>query len=172
MIVKQYPAGNFDMFKLHSEISASGAVQNFSGVTQDSENLAVHGESLLNEATLDSVVASHVNNATEWQIYYSILDRKRFCEELMEDFKKSNIMSSITPSQAFWVHQRMREHTFTYGGTSFTIDLLNLVISGDVEIGCIAMMQFLPDSMELTHHFFTQERIDWLVNKMKAYLGW
>lgn len=172
MIVKSYGLGNFNVRKLNWEISTSGFVEGFSGIATTDTQVHVYGTSLSNESGLDSLIANHVNDNTYETLYFSIIDRKKYCEELMERLKRINISSGITASQGFWLHTRLRKHVFTYAGVEYTIDVMNLIISGDVELGCIALMYFPPDDMTQTYHFFTQERIDWLVADLKQYLGW
>ena len=171
-LVKAYPLGNFNLRKLNWEISTSGHVGNFGGLAATETEVKVYGDSLINESGLDAIVANHVNDTAYESLYFSILDRKKYCEELMERFKRQNMNSGITASQGFWLHTRLRKHVFTYSGVEYTLDVMNLIISGDVELGCIALMYFPPDDMTQSYHFFTQERIDWLVADLKQYLGW
>lgn len=172
MIVKQYDIGNFNINKLDSEIRESNTVNSYDGVSTTETKLNVYGSSIADEPALDLIIDTHVNENSSEQIYLTIYDRKYFCDELMDRFKKLNINSQITAAQGFWLHTRLRQHTFTFYGNTYTLDIMNLIVSGDVELGCIAMMNFSPDSMEEPYHFFTQQRIDWLVNEMKKYLGW
>jgi hypothetical protein len=60
----------------------------------------------------------------------------------------------------------------TFMGLPMTIDVLNLVISGDVEIACLTLMYSEVDDLSQTYHWFDQSAKDFLVNGMKGYLGW
>jgi hypothetical protein len=102
----------------------------------------------------------------------SVAERKVFCENLMDRLKIINVSQGINIGQALWFHHRARALSVSYNGENYTIDLLNLVISGDVETACIVLMNAIPDDMTESYHWLSQERINWIVGEIKTYLGW
>lgn len=103
---------------------------------------------------------------------YSIEQRQKFCHELIQRFKDKNLQDGINAMQAFHLQHRMRALDVTFMGVPFVVDIMNLVISGDVEVGCLALLYCQPDDMSLPYHWFSTERRNWLVAEMKSYLGW
>lgn len=111
-------------------------------------------------------------NAQSSYINFTIKHRKEYAEALLERFKARNLGLGINAMQGMWLHHRMRALSFTFYGLPVTIDVLNLAISGDIEIACLSLMNGEVDDGSQPYHFFTAETRDYLVNDMKAYLGW
>ena len=103
---------------------------------------------------------------------YSIVERKQFADELLERFKKKNILEGINAAQGFWMHHTLRAYPVTFMGVSFTIDIMNLAISGDLEIACLALMYGYTDDMSQAYHWMSGDRKQWLINELKTFLGW
>lgn len=111
------------------------------------------------------------------QIIHKILEatikqRKEYADDLIERFKNFNMTSGINILQALWLQHRMRALSITVYGVNFTVDIMNLVVSGDVEVACVALQYAQVDDMSLPYHFFNDARRNWLVADMKSYLGW
>lgn len=102
----------------------------------------------------------------------TIKERKEWADDFMQRFKKKNLLENINGMQALWVHHRLRALPVNFTGMDFTIDLLNLVVSGDLECACLALMNTPPDAMDQPFHFLSQERLDWIVKELKDYLHW
>lgn len=109
---------------------------------------------------------------TQYQIDMTIKQRRDYCDSLIERFKKKNMSDGINALQALWMHHRLRELSIVFYGVIMKIDLMNMVVSGDVEIGCIALQLCPPDDMTMPFHWLSRERIDWLIYDMKLFLGW
>ncbi|MFO0447770.1 MAG: hypothetical protein ACK52I_03610 [Pseudomonadota bacterium] len=106
-------------------------------------------------------------------IEQSIKERKAFADDLMERLKKRNVLADINIGQALWTHSRLRALEVSYPGLPvMTVDLLNMVVSGDVEAACVALMFSVPDDMSQPYHFLSADTIAWIVGELKAYLGW
>lgn len=103
---------------------------------------------------------------------YTIVKRKDYATDLLERFKTKNITEGINAFQGLWMHHRMRAADINFYGTAYTIDVLNLAISGDIEIACLTLQNMVPDDMSLSKHWLNSDRINWLVADMKAFLGW
>lgn len=98
--------------------------------------------------------------------------RKEFCEDLIERLKKKNIQEGINVMQAMWMHHRMRALDVNYMGVPMTVDILNMVISGDVEVATLSLQNSVADDMSQPYHWLGQERIDWIILELKKFLGW
>lgn len=103
---------------------------------------------------------------------HSIKTRKDFADELLERFKKKNILDGINALQGMHMHHILRAYPVTYAGQSFTIDIMNLAISGDLEIACLCLIFGYTDDMLQAYHWLSGDRKQWLINELKAFLGW
>ena len=106
-------------------------------------------------------------------IFFDIKARKQFAEEMIERFKKENIKSGINAIQAIHMHTKIRELTGSFMGYPFKVDIINLVVAGDLEVAVICLMNAdnLDDGSQ-PYHWFTAGRRDMIVQELKAYLGW
>lgn len=102
----------------------------------------------------------------------SIQSKIDFAQSLIAEFKKKNISEGINALQGLWMHQRTRALPVTLNGITFTVDLMNMVISGDLELACLSLMNTPADNMTMPFHWLSQERLNFLVAKLKIYLGW
>jgi len=91
---------------------------------------------------------------------------------LMAEFKQQNIDDGINALQALWLHQRIKGWSCTVSGVTFTIDLLNMVVAGDIQTACIALEYGAADDMSQPYHWLNTDRINWLISEMKSFLGW
>ena len=95
-----------------------------------------------------------------------------FARNLFMEFKQKNKDEGINIYQALWMHHRMRALVVNMGGFETTQDIINMGASGDIETACICLQYCQPDDMTETFHWVSQERINYLVNRMKDHLGW
>ncbi len=105
----------------------------------------------------------------------TVLENKMFADNLMQRLKEKNMQEGLSSiDQSAWVHHRMRKIDFTLSDTTTVvqIDLMNLIISGDIETAEYVLGQLAPDDMTQTYHWLTQARIDWIRNEIRSYLGW
>jgi hypothetical protein len=102
----------------------------------------------------------------------TIRQRKEYADDLLERLKQKNISEGINALQGMWMHSRMRALPITFMGLPFTQDIMNMAVSGDIEIACLTLMNATPDDMTQPYHWWSQDRINWLITDMKNYLGW
>lgn len=116
--------------------------------------------------------------------------RRKFGGELMLAFKQKNISEGMQWFQAIHLHSRIKKWKVNYptpaqfphpayssignviGGTSDEVDLFNMIAGGDIETACFSLMYGENDAMDLPHHWISEERRQWIVSQMKAWLGW
>ena len=102
----------------------------------------------------------------------SIKDRRHYADDLIERFKLANMTAGISASQAIWLQHKMRALSVNFYGLPVTLDMMNLIVSGDAEVACLALMNCEVDDMTMPYHFFSDARRQWLVADLKQYLGW
>ena len=159
---------------LHDEIEVSGTVTDFIGVNSDGANVTVLGEAM-NESDLDVVIAAHTPDYTKIFVSNTVQENKIFADQMMQKMKEKNLLEGLSSiDQAAWVHHRLRKVDYTLSDetTVVQIDVLNLVVSGDIETAEAVLGQMTADDMSETYHWWTQSRIDWIRNEIRAYLGW
>jgi hypothetical protein len=104
------------------------------------------------------------------------LGKKRFGEELMLAFKQKNLSEGINGYQAAWLHKRIRNWKVNrpdiYGEDVVEIDIVNMIVAGDIETACFCIMCGEPDDMTKTYHWASADRMNWLIDQMKEYVGW
>lgn len=119
-------------------------------------------------------------------VFKTIADRRIFAEDMMERLKKLNYDNGINLSQAMWVHHRLRALSCTITsdhatalpplsdlvGQTVTIDLMNLIISGDLETAFAALLTCTPDDMSEPYHCLSATLVGWIMNELATYLGW
>lgn len=102
--------------------------------------------------------------------------RRDFGLRLMLAFKQKNVSEGIQWHQAVHMHARLREWTVNMpaplGGGTETVDLLNMILSGDIETACLSAMYGEADPMTGPRDWISQDRLDWCVSEMKKFLGW
>ena len=108
-----------------------------------------------------------------------VSESRKIADEIIEAFKLRNlkffidneIPNDLAIMMSLHVHHRLRAVEITVGGVAFTIDLLNLVISGDLETAYVVLKYMQPDSMEQPYHFWSQEVIDLLRTSIADRIG-
>ena len=97
---------------------------------------------------------------------------KEFCDKLMCYFKLKNVQDGCNAMQAMWVHHRLRSVDITVNGLPVTLDILNLVISGDIEVAYLALDAMTPDDGTQAYHWLTADRIGEIKLELAKFLGW
>ena len=113
---------------------------------------------------------------------------KEFSDNLIQQMKLMNSANGINLGQALWVHHRLRalEVNITpelaamfpgvgldsVVGLPLVIDIMNLVISGDVEVAYVSLLACVPDSGSEPHHFLLASTITWIRHQIGVHLGW
>jgi hypothetical protein len=95
-----------------------------------------------------------------------------FAKRLFMTFKQKNKDEGINGAQALWLHHRIRAWNVSFMGVLYTVDIVNMAASGDIETACLSLLYGQPDDMSMPFHWFTQDRINFLTAEMKIYLGW
>jgi hypothetical protein len=126
-------------------------------------------------SALQVVVQNHNANFVSSIVSKTVSQNKQFADNLMERLKNKNILDGLSSiDQAAWVHHRLRkmDYTMSDGQTVVQLDIMNLVVSGDVETAAMALSQMQPDDMSEPHHWLNTERINWIRNEIHSYLNW
>jgi hypothetical protein len=168
---------NFEINQLLSECLPSWK-HKISGAQQKQSVLTVYTSEALTPqelAELQTVVVNHVANFIPQIVSKTVSENKKFADNLMERLKNKNLIEGLSSvDHAAWVHHRLRKVNYTLSDetTVTQLDIMNLVVSGDIETAEHALGQMTPDDMTESYHWLTQERIDWIRNEIRAYLSW
>lgn len=100
------------------------------------------------------------------------LSSRRFAEMIIAKFKMRNIDSSISPSQALWVHHRLRNVEIDFNGTPMQIDILNMAYAGDVNLAWVVLGMIVPDDMTKEYHWLSAEKINEIRSEIAVFLGY
>jgi len=112
--------------------------------------------------------------------------QRKFASTLMSVLKVLNKGSNISLTQSLWAHHRLRAleivvtselatamAVFTpLVGVTVTIDLLNLVISGDLETAYFTIAAATPDDMTEDYHALSPELLGFMKHQIGVYMGW
>lgn len=95
-----------------------------------------------------------------------------FARALFMEFKQKNKDEGINIYQAMHMHHRMRALNVNMGGFETVQDIINMGASGDIETACVCLQYCQPDDMTQAYHWLSQDRLNYLVSRMKEHLGW
>lgn len=145
-------------------------------------------QNLSNPSEIEALIDSYdFEAAAEAQAIFGIIAARRlWAENMMERLKFQNIQNDATLAQSLWIHTRLRKLEITplqahadafpplgpVVGVPLVIDLMNLVISGDLETAYATLLCVEPDPMTEPYHALDQNLIDWIKNEIAVYLGW
>lgn len=177
MVLKSYAVSAFTnglhLGQLDHEVQESEAVTGYAGLLKELDLVKINGDSM-DESALDAVIAAHVPDYTKIYVQNTVIENKEFADGMMQRMKEKNLLEGLSSiDQAAWVHHRLRKVDYVLdAGPTVQIDVLNLVVSGDVETAESVLGQMAPDDMSQPYHWWTQSRIDWVRNEIRTYLGW
>ncbi len=117
---------------------------------------------------------------------HSIIKTKAWADGLMEDVKTLKILNNVGVSGGLWVHHRFRAITYTVDaghvsafpplapllGVTITTDLINLIVTGDVESAYGVLVCTVPDDMTQPYHCVSQALLDYIKGRIAQFLGW
>jgi hypothetical protein len=113
---------------------------------------------------------------------------RAFARKLIARAKLLNRKSGMGLAQSIWAHHRTRDieitwtaemvGQFPYFGLSSLVgvttktDIMNLVISGDLETAYVVLACASPDPMNKAYHCINGDFLYWLRHEIGLYLGW
>jgi hypothetical protein len=100
------------------------------------------------------------------------LSNRVFAQDLLIEFKQKNITEGMNAPQALWLHHRTRAWDVNFMGKTYTVDLMNMCQSGDLETVYISLAYGIIDDMSQSYHWLNQTRVDFLKNAISKQLGW
>lgn len=103
---------------------------------------------------------------------------KEFCADLIAEIKALNQIDespSINIYQAIWTHHKTRASEMTFntpaGPMTVTVDLINFIVSGDIEVAYCCLKKMNPDDGTLMWHWLTTTRINQWLTRMAEFMG-
>lgn len=111
---------------------------------------------------------------------------KAFAEQLIHYAQSIYMDQGIQPNQVVWMQHRLRaiEITFTpeivaaipyfasLEGMTCTMDIINMVITGDLETAYLILPLIAEDDMSKSHHIINDEFIYLLRTEIGKFLGY
>lgn len=99
-----------------------------------------------------------------------------FASDFMLALKIKNISEGINATQALWIHHRLRawdvQLPAQMGGFAYTVDVMNMIVAGDIETATISLIYGTADDMTMPYHWLSTERLAYIVGELKIWLGW
>lgn len=148
-------------------------LMNFIRVSQEVNLVFGTDIGVSDEQILQTLVQTHAGLGVN--LSKTVQVNKIFADEMMQSIKEKNLLEGLSSiDQAAWVHHRLRkiDYTLSDATTVVQIDVMNLIVSGDIETAEFVLGQMTPDDMTESYHWLTQARLDWIRNEIRSYLGW
>lgn len=97
---------------------------------------------------------------------------RRFAQELISELKLGNQQASIPFENVLHLQGRLRSLEVTHpSGRTYVLDLINLVVTGDVETAFYALAYVTPDDMTQQWHWLSAQMLGSIRARMAAFLG-
>jgi len=153
--------------------------EGFKYLTQEGNSLQVHHnlqtQELIDQATI--IISNHLDNysssfdyifnATKVNQQESI----NFGQILLHDWMRKNTLEGMSIKQSLWVFSRFEDFSIQCDFGSRKVDIFKMFQSGAIPTVYFCLLQVEPDPMTEDYHWVTQERMDWVLNKIKEFLG-
>jgi hypothetical protein len=195
-------SGTVNLSGLQFELKESQLEELFSHITRNDDVLSIHFSDQLSEQleqTLDEIISNHTGSpAPDFFINELVLDAEQkaqlqsdqkardFSNKLTAILKVLNKSQGMNLSQSLWAHHRLRAMEIEVNqtiadahsvflpllGQTIKIDVLNLVITGDIETAYFVFSVATPDPMTESYHSISQQMLDFMRNQLGIYLGW
>lgn len=95
----------------------------------------------------------------------------QFGQSLLHDWMRKNTLDGMTVKQSLWVFSRFEEFEIQCDFGNKRVDLFKMFYSGALPTVYFALLQVTPDSMTEDHHWLTQERLDWVKDRVRNHIG-
>lgn len=82
---------------------------------------------------------------------------------ILSNFVSSGLSDAKIAEKMLWAQHRLRALTFTIGGDEYTVDIVNLFVTGDISSALVALSNMPPDDMSLSKHVFSELLISQIV---------
>jgi hypothetical protein len=94
-----------------------------------------------------------------------------FSQQLLRDWMRQNTIEGMNIYQSLWMFTRFESSMYTLPWGSVHVDIFKMFQSGAVPTLYYILLRIQPDPMTMPYHWLTQARIDWVKNKISAYIG-
>lgn len=126
---------------------------------------------------LDNLVEDHANtfqSSFDYVFQASVATQEQnidFGRTLLHDWMRKNTLEGMSVYQSLWVFARFEEFKIDTVFGEKRVDLFKMFQSGAIPTVYYCILQVTPDPMTESHHWLTQERIDWAKEKIEQYMG-
>lgn len=141
-----------------------------------------------NQATYDAwllIYRGYLSTNAEY-LSHTVSKTKQWADALMDKIKVMNIQGGDCAANGIWLHNRLRAITITVQqshvdafaplapllGITITVDLINMISTGDAESVFGIFCCLTPDDMTQPYHALSQTFINYVKSEIAAYLGW
>jgi hypothetical protein len=111
---------------------------------------------------------------------------RQFMRDLMFELRQKSKDEGSTLAQGLWVHHRLKNIEINITeeqaamfpplaplvGVNIAIDLINLDVTGDIEIAYAALFVMAPDDGSQPYHWLTADNIAFIRHEVGSFLGW
>jgi hypothetical protein len=168
----------FDLSVLHELLKAEFG-ENFNFLLQENANLKIYYQNLSpsQEVQLEQLVSNHLDNFGSTFDFTFLATRNSqqqnitFSQNLLQDWMRKNTLEGINIMQSLWVFSRFEQFIVSCDFGQKHVDLFKMFQSGALPTVYYCILQVQPDTMTEDYHWLTQERLDWVKEKIEAHLG-
>lgn len=94
-----------------------------------------------------------------------------FSQNLLREWMRRNSIEGMNIPQSLWVFSRFEEFTVVIDGQNKHIDMFKMFQAGALPTLYYCLLKIVPDDMSKPYHWVTQARVDWVKNKIAAFIG-
>ena len=96
-----------------------------------------------------------------------------YCKSVYREMVIRNVQDGINIIQSTYLFSRFEQYEYTIPGTDKTVkvDLFKLFETGAIPTLYYHLLRVQPDDMTQPYHFLTEERLNWLRQKFRDWLG-
>jgi hypothetical protein len=164
---------------LDSQLKNSG-IPNYTHVSYFGQDLQVYFSESLgieDKESLDVLIQDHSLNHTstfDYNFESSKVSQEQnihFGQSLLHDWMRRNTLEGMSVNQSLWVFSRFEEFTVNAIFGTKHVDLFKMFQSGAIPTVYYCILRVTPDDMTQSYHWLTQERINWVKERLENFLG-
>jgi hypothetical protein len=151
-----------------------------STLVEGSYNISIHYSdslSTLEVEEIDQLVIDHQNN-TQTSFDF-ILEASRtnqqeaitFGQGLLHDWMRKNVIEGMSIKQSLWVFSRFEDFYIDSDWGSRKVDVFKMFQAGAMPTVYYCLLQVTPDPMTEDYHWITEARMEWILLRVRAYIG-
>jgi hypothetical protein len=170
--------GSLNTDILHSQLKALLGGK-FYGLSQSNNTISLNTD-ILTEQEQDgaaAVINAHFSTAhTTFDFIFEASKQTQqanisFGQNLLHDWMRKNVLEGMSIKQSLWVFARFEDFKINCDFGEKHVDLFKMFQSGAIPTVYFCILQIQPDDMTQPYHWLTQERLDWVKEKIELHIG-